>query len=79
MGCADDRDGQSIVEHVIDHPVIADTDPPRCLLPHKFLRPAWPGIITEVFNSVEEPISHPAWQLVDLAGRGRRELDPVRH
>jgi len=78
MGRAEDRDGQGIVEHVIDHPVVADADPPRCLLPHKLLRTVWPGIIDEVFDGVEEPISDPPRQLVDLAGRGRRELDPVR-
>ena len=62
MGCAHDRDGQGIVEHVIDHPVVADADPPRCLLPDKLLRTVWPGILGEVFDGVEEPISDPSWE-----------------
>ena len=76
MGRADDGNGQGIVEHLTDHRVVADADPPHCL-PDKLFRSVWPGIIDEVFDGAEEPIADPPRERVDLAGRCRGEQDPI--
>jgi len=78
MGRADDGNSQGIVEHLTDHRVVADADPPRCL-PDKLFRSVWPGIIDELFEGAEEPIADPPRERVDLAGRCRGEQDPIGH
>lgn len=74
-----DRDGQMCVKHVVDHPMVSDTDAPGRLLTGQFARTMRSRVCRQLRDGREEAAARLLRQFLQLSCRGSGEVNAVSH